>query len=96
MKRKRFSVEHMVAVLNPTHESPGNPEETIVDNGSAFTGQILNLWAYQHQVNLDFSRPRKPTNAFIELFNGPLRRECLNTQWFLALVNARKLFDAWW
>lgn len=96
MKRKRFSVEHMVVVLNPTHESPGNPEGTVFDNGSAFTSQILDLWEYQHQVKIEFSRPGKPNNAFIELFNGPLRRECLNTQWFLSLANAQNHFDAWW
>jgi putative transposase len=31
----------------------------------------LDLWAYQHDVTLDLSRPGKPTeNALIESFNG--------------------------
>jgi putative transposase len=40
-------------------------------------------------VTLDFSRPGKPTdNALIESFNGRLRQECLNENWFLSLEDA--------
>lgn len=45
---------------------------------------------------LDFSRPGKPTdNAFAEAFNGRLRAECLNAQWFLRLADAREKLEAW-
>ena len=41
------------------------------DNGSEFTSQVLDLWAYHNQVKIDFSRPGKPTdNAYVESFNG--------------------------
>jgi len=41
------------------------------------------LWAYHHKVELDFSRPGKPTdNSFVESFNGSLRDECLNSSGF--------------
>jgi putative transposase len=47
----------------------------------------LDLWAYQRDVTLDFSRPGKPTdNAFLESFNGKFRAECLNANWFLSKV----------
>ena len=47
-------------------------------------------------MTLDFSRPGKPTdNAFIEAFNGRLRAECLNTHWFLSLVDATDKLEAW-
>ena len=37
-------------------------------------------------VELDFSRPGKPTdNAFIESFNGRFSQECLNENWYLSL-----------
>lgn len=43
------------------------------------------MWAYHHGVRLDFSRPGKPTdNSFVETFNGTLRDECLNLNWFEA------------
>ena len=40
--------------------------------------------------SLGLSRPGKPTdNAYIETFNGNLRDECLNTNWFLSIEDAR-------
>jgi len=37
------------------------------DNGSEFTSQVLDLWAYHNHVKIDFSRPGKPTdNAYVE------------------------------
>jgi len=54
------------------------------------------LWAYANNVILDFSRPGKPTdNAFIEAFNGRLRAECLNANWFMSLGDAREKLEAW-
>ena len=47
-------------------------------------------------MTLDFSRPGKPTvNAFIESFNGSFRDECLNTNWFLSLEDAREKIEEW-
>ena len=49
-----------------------------------------------HGVTLDFSRPVKPTdNALVESFNGRLRDECLNANWFLSLVDARSKIETW-
>ena len=45
---------------------------------------------------MDFSRPGKPTdNAPIESFNGKLRAECLNENWFLSLANAQDKLISW-
>ena len=39
---------------------------------------------------------RKTTdNAFIESFNGRLRQECLNQNWFLSLADARETIENW-
>ena len=47
-------------------------------------------------MELDFSRPGKPTdNAAVESFNGRLRQECLNANWFLSLEDARMKIEAW-
>lgn len=54
----------------------------------------MDRWAYEHGVTLDFSRPGKPTdNAFIESFNGSVRTECLNENWFLSLEDANEKID---
>ena len=88
--------EHVVATLNDILKERAVPKKLCCDNGSEFTSQLVDLWAYQHQVKLDFSRPGKPTdNAYIESFNGTLRRECLNTQWFLSLTDAQQQFNRW-
>jgi transposase InsO family protein len=53
-------------------------------------------WAYLHHVKLDFIRPGKPVeNGFIESFNGKLRDECLNSEVFLSIADAREKLERW-
>jgi len=74
----------------------GKPKSIKVDNGPEFISKELDKWAYEHGVTLDYSRPGKPIdNAFIESFNGSFRDECLNTNWFLSLEDAREKIEAW-
>lgn len=74
----------------------GFPATIRVDPGSEFVSRDLDLWAYQRNVTLDFSRPGRPTdNAFIDSFNGKLRAECLNAHWFMSLDDARRKCEAW-
>lgn len=57
---------------------------------------MLDLWAYLHDVTLDFSRPGEPTdNAFTESFNGRVREECLNQGDFTSMENARERVESW-
>ena len=74
----------------------GAPRRIYCDNGSEFSGRLMDLWAYTNKVVLEFSRPGKPTdNAFIESFNGSLRDECLNVHWFEDLTDADEKMRAW-
>ena len=67
-----------------------------VDNGPEFVSKVLDQWAYRNGVTLDFGRSGKPTdNAYVESFNGSLRDECLNVNWFLSLEDARGKIEAW-
>lgn len=94
----RFSYrgEDVVATLQQVCSEVGYPTTIRVDQGSEFVSRDLDLWAYQHGVELDLSRPGKPTdNAFIEAFNGRFRAECLNTHWFLSLADAKEKLEAW-
>ncbi len=82
----------MVRVLNRLKEQRGVPKVLFCDNGSEFTGQTMDLWAYRNGVKIDFSRPGKPTdNAFVESFNGTFRAECLNTNWFQSWPKPNRL-----
>jgi putative transposase len=64
--------------------------------GSEFISKAMDRWAYERGVELDFSRPGKPTdNAKVESFNGRFRQECLNAHWFMSLDDAKRKIDAW-
>src|SRR5690606_14403579 len=88
----RLRGEHVVEVLNRLVARHGAPKYVFVDNGSEFTGRLMDMWAYHHQVRIDFSRPGKPTdNGYVETFNGSLRDECLNMHWFESIAEARAI-----
>lgn len=72
------------------------PERIQVNNGPEFISKDLDKWAYKQDVVLDFSRLGKPTNnALIESFKESFRDECLYTNWFLSLDDARKKINTW-
>jgi putative transposase len=74
----------------------GYPESITVDNGSEFCSRVMDAWAYRNKVKLDFIRPGKPVeNGFIESFNGRLRDECLNTELFWSIQDARDKLEKW-
>jgi putative transposase len=74
----------------------GLPQSITVDNGAEFCSRALDAWAYRNGVKLDFIRPGKPVeNGFIESFNGKLRDECLNTELFFTLEDARQKLECW-
>jgi len=86
----------VVAFLDEVAAVHGYPESLNVDNGPEFISKALDQWAHAHGVTLYFSSPGKPVdNAFIESFNGRLRDECLDTNWFYGLQQAREVIDAW-
>jgi len=93
---QRLRGAHVVEVLNRLVRQRRAPKYLFADNGSEFTGHLVDLWAYHHGVRIDFSRPGKPTdNAYIETFNGSLRDECLNLHWLDTIAEARGLIEAW-
>jgi putative transposase len=74
----------------------GAPRSITVDNGSEFYSRAMEAWAYQYGVHIDFIRPGKPTeNGYIESFNGRFRDECLNTEVFFTLSDAREKLESW-
>ncbi len=86
----------VVNVLERLSETRGLPEVITIDNGPEFAGKALDEWAYRKSVKLNFITPGKPVeNAYAESFNGRLRDECLNTNWFLNLKHARNIIEDW-
>jgi transposase InsO family protein len=51
------------------------PAFITVDHGIESTSRALDFWAWENKVQLDFTRPGKPTdNGLCESFNGRPRR----------------------
>ena len=94
--RQNYRGSDVVETLERVSLEIGYPKTIRLDNGPEFISKDLDLWAFMKGVTLDFSRPGKPTdNAFIESLNGKFRAECLNTNWFLSLDEARRKCEAW-
>jgi len=82
----------VVKALERAQQERGSlPKSITVDNGSEFCSRAMEAWAMSHEVQLCFIRPGRPVeNGFIESFNGRLRDECLNVEWFTSLDDARQ------
>ena len=91
-----FKGTDVAEVLTRVLHERSKPRFIRCDNGPEFVSKALDQWAYWNKVELDFSRPGKPTdNAFIESFNGRVRQELLNASWFESLDAGREMAAAW-
>ena len=94
--RANFRAFQVTEALDASVRQRGRPKSLRVDNGPEFAGRILDPWAYLNGVEIDFSRPGKPTdNAYIESFNGRLRAEYRNASWFLSMADTRDRIEQW-
>jgi len=83
-------------VLDRVAAERGLPEAIVLDNGPEFRGRALAAWSEERGVRLEFIQPGKPVqNAYVESFNGRLRDECLNANWFTSLNDARRKIEEW-
>jgi putative transposase len=88
--------ERVIRVLESLATTRGLPKAIVCDNGPEFRGEALDQWADRCGVALQFIQPGKPIqNAFAESFNGRFRDECLNENWFVSLLDARRTIEAW-
>ena len=86
----------VVEMLERAARERGYPDVLTVDNGPELRGRALDGWAHDNGVQLYFIDPGKPTqNAYIESFNGRLREECLNLNWFTSLAEAQRIIEDW-
>jgi putative transposase len=91
---QRLKGEDVVLTLNRIKIQRGVPKFLYCDNGSEFSSQAMDLWAYQNGVRMAFSRPGKRTdNAHVESFNGTFRAGCLDAHWFTSLTEAWQIVE---
>ena len=91
-----LSSKRVLRALEEAMEEFGFPEEIISDNGTEFTSNNVLQWCHQRGQSWKYIAPGKPyQNGSIESFNGKLRDECLNENWFLSLEEAKIIIEKW-
>lgn len=94
--RSMSSAKVAEALTAAVDEYGAAPESITVDNGTEFTGRAFEVWTLERGVRVNFIRPGKPVeNSYAESFNGRLRDECLNVEWFGSLADARRKLASW-
>jgi putative transposase len=88
--------EDVVNTLNRIATQRGLPATIKVDNGSEFISKAMDKWAYERRIELDFSRPGKPTD---KCQGGKVQwtvtAEVLERTLVLSLEDARPKIDEW-
>jgi putative transposase len=72
------------------------PRMIRLDNGPEFISHKLDQWCRSRGITLAYIQPGKPTqNAYVERFNGNMRRELLNAHVFHTLDEVREKAADW-
>jgi putative transposase len=91
-----LSSRRVTRALEAVMEQRGAPEVIRCDNGPEFTSRHFLGWCEEKKIQLIHIQPGKPMqNGHVESFNGRLRDECLNANWFRTLADARGKIAAW-
>jgi putative transposase len=92
----RLRAQGVLAVLERLIAQRGAPMALRSDNGPEFVAKVVQRWLGTQQVQTVYIVPGSPwQNAYGESFNGRLRDECLNLEWFNNLAEARVVIDRW-
>lgn len=74
----------------------GKPEYIRSDNGSEFIAAALQLWLRKVGIKPIQIYPGSPwENGYNERFNGTLRNEVLNAEWFTSIKQAQIVINMW-
>lgn len=74
----------------------GKPRYIRSDNGAEFTAIRVMKWLRDNAIGPTYIQPGSPwQNSFVESFNGKLRDECLNRDWFTSCAEAKVVNEKW-
>ena len=91
-----LSSRRVTRALEAVVERRGKPEAIRCDNGPELTSRHFMSWCEERKIQLIHIQPGRPMqNGHVESFNGRLRDECLNANWFRNLRDARAKISAW-
>ena len=92
----RLTSNDVLDVLSDLFLTRGLPDYIRSDNGSEFTALMLRKWLKGLNVKTAYIEPGSPwQNGFNERFNGSLRDECLNREYFYTLKEAQYIIEEW-
>lgn len=93
---RNIGARRVQQVLERVFAAHGKPKFIRSDNGREFIADTMAAWLGQQGVTSAFVEKGSPQqNAFIERFNGSMRRECLNTEEFHSVLEARVVITGW-
>ncbi len=91
-----LSSRRVTRSLEQVIERRGMPETIRCDNGPELTSRHFLSWCEERKIQLIHIQPGRPMqNGHVESFNGRLRDECLNANWFRTVADARAKISAW-
>jgi putative transposase len=86
----------VIKVLARLVEERGTPEQLRSDNGPEFIAARVKEWLKDRRIGALYIEPGSPwQNGKGESFNGRLRDECLNVEWFSNLAEAQVMIESW-
>lgn len=95
-ERLKMVVDTSINGMRVARELSDLIDVILSDNGTEFTSNAILKWSHENQISWQYIQPGKPMqNGYIESFNGKLRDECLNENWFLSIKDARNMIENW-
>lgn len=92
----RINSPRVIEVLARLMSLRGQPEYVRSDNGPEFVSKAIKQWLSSSGVKAAYIEGGKPwQNGLNESFNGKLRDECLNLEWFSNRAEAKVVIEQW-
>lgn len=89
-------VQDVILTLSRLMRLYGKPAFVRSDNGAEFAAAKVMRWLRDAAIGPAFIAPGSPwQNGFVESFNGKLRDELLNREWFRSRTEAKVLIERW-
>jgi putative transposase len=92
----RINSRAVIDVLAKLMSLHGQPQYLRSDNGPEFVSKAIKQWLSKSGVQTAYIERGKPwQNGLNESFNGKLRDECLNLEWFRNRAEAKAVIEQW-
>ena len=94
--KARMGSADVLEAIYPLLLKHGKPEYIRSDNGSEFIAKALQEWLTRVGIKPIQIYPGSPwENGYNERFNGTLRNEVLNAEWFSTIKQAEIVINLW-